>query len=55
MVPYQDSILEHYASGQFFTREYGIKGEEVHARAERKTGRPSPFSSDLAPTWEMRS
>ena len=36
MVPYQDSILEHYASGQFFTREYGIKGEEVHARAERE-------------------
>jgi len=35
MVPYKDSILEHYASGQFFTREYGIKGEEVHVRAGR--------------------
>jgi glucokinase len=34
-VPYKESILEHYASGQFFTREYGIKGEEVHALAER--------------------
>jgi len=33
MVPYKDSILEHYASGQFFTREYGLKGEEVHLRA----------------------
>ncbi len=36
MVPYKDSILEHYASGQFFTRECGIKGEEVHSRAERR-------------------
>jgi len=35
MVPYKDSILEHYASGQFFTREYGIKGEEAHCRAGR--------------------
>jgi glucokinase len=35
MIPYKDSILEHYASGQFFTRSYGIRGEEVHARAER--------------------
>jgi glucokinase len=33
MVPYKDSILEHYASGQFFTREYGIKGEDFHLRA----------------------
>jgi glucokinase len=35
MIPYQDSILEHYASGQYFTRTHGLKGEEAHARAER--------------------
>ncbi len=35
MVPYGDSVLEHYASGQFFERRHGIRGEEAHARAER--------------------
>jgi len=35
MVPYKDSILEHYASGQYFTRTFGVRGEEVHAWAER--------------------
>ena len=35
MIPYGDSILEHYASGQYFERQYGIKGEEAQARAER--------------------
>jgi glucokinase len=35
MILYKDTILEHYASGQFFVRNYGIRGEEVHSRAER--------------------
>ncbi|OGD22885.1 MAG: sugar kinase [Candidatus Aminicenantes bacterium RBG_16_63_16] len=35
MIPYGDSILEHYASGQYFERRYGIRGEEAQARAER--------------------
>ena len=35
MILYKDSILEHYASGQYFTRTHGIKGEEVHSRAGR--------------------
>ncbi len=34
MIPYRDSILEHYCSGQYFTRACGVRGEEVHARAE---------------------
>lgn len=33
MIPYKDSILEHYASGQYFTRTHGVRGEEVHSRA----------------------
>ncbi len=32
-IPYQDSILEHYCSGQFFTGEHGIKGSELYQRA----------------------
>ncbi|UBM61817.1 ROK family protein [Candidatus Sulfidibacterium hydrothermale] len=32
-LPYKDSILEHYCSGQFFTREYGITGKEARERA----------------------
>ena len=35
MIPYKDSILEHYCSGQYFTRAFGVRGEEVHARAGR--------------------
>jgi len=35
MMPYGDSILEHYASGQYFERRHGIKGEEAQARADR--------------------
>jgi glucokinase len=35
MVPYKDSVLEHYASGQFFERRHGLRGEEAQARAER--------------------
>ncbi len=35
MIPYKDSILEHYCSGQYFVREHGIKGEDLFARAAR--------------------
>jgi glucokinase len=35
MMPYGDSILEHYASGQYFERRHGLKGEEAQARAGR--------------------
>jgi len=34
-IPYKDSILEHYSSGQYFTRAHGVRGEEVHSRARR--------------------
>jgi len=33
MIPYKQSILEHYCSGQFFSRLVGVKGEEVFERA----------------------
>jgi glucokinase len=33
MIPYRDSILEHYASGQYFTRAHGVRGEDLHSRA----------------------
>ncbi|MGB7296264.1 MAG: ROK family protein [Candidatus Aminicenantales bacterium] len=36
MIPYKESILEHYCSGQYFIREHGIKGEEIFARATRR-------------------
>lgn len=32
-LPYKDSILEHYCSGQFFQRQYNITGEEVSQKA----------------------
>ncbi len=32
-LPYKDGILEHYCSGQFFQRQYGITGKEVSQRA----------------------
>jgi len=35
MIPYKDSILEHYCSGQYFTRAQGIRGEDFFARASR--------------------
>lgn len=35
MVPYKDSVLEHYASGQYFMRQHGIGGDEAYARASR--------------------
>jgi len=34
-LPYKDGILEHYCSGQFFQRQYGITGKEVSERAGR--------------------
>ncbi len=33
MVPYKDSILEHYCSGQFFPKQLGLIGEEVYEKA----------------------
>lgn len=33
MIPYRDSILEHYAAGQFFTR-FGSDGARLHVDAE---------------------
>jgi glucokinase len=33
MFPYKQSILEHYCSGQFFTRLVGVRGEEVYDKA----------------------
>ncbi len=32
-IPYLEGIFEHYASGQFFERAYGISGDEVAKRA----------------------
>ncbi|MDZ7718986.1 MAG: ROK family protein [Balneolaceae bacterium] len=33
MIPYKESILEHYASGSFFPRQLGLIGEEVYEKA----------------------
>jgi glucokinase len=33
MIPYKDSILEHYCSGQYFVREHRVRGEDLFARA----------------------
>lgn len=35
MIPYLDSIYEHYCSGQFFTKNFQQTGEEVFQRAVR--------------------
>jgi len=35
IIPYKKSILEYYCSGQFFTGEYGIRGDQVYARAKQ--------------------
>lgn len=35
MIPYKDSILEHYCSGQYFVRAHGIRGEDLFAKASR--------------------
>jgi len=34
-VPYRDSILEHYCSGQFFSRAHGMRGSELYEKARR--------------------
>jgi glucokinase len=34
-IPYKKSILEYYCGGQFFRGEYGIRGEQVYARAKQ--------------------
>ena len=34
-IPYKKSILEYYCGGQFFMGEYGIRGEQVYARAKQ--------------------
>jgi glucokinase len=36
MIPYKDSVLEHYCSGQYFVRAHGVRGEELFARATRR-------------------
>ncbi len=36
MIPYKDSILERYCSGQYFVRAHGVRGEELFARAARR-------------------
>jgi glucokinase len=36
MIPYKESILEHYCSGQYFERAHGIRGDELFARASRR-------------------
>lgn len=33
MIPYKNSILEHYCSGQFFPRQLGLIGEGVYEKA----------------------
>jgi glucokinase len=33
MLPYRESIFEHYCSGQFFERHHGRRGAEVHRSA----------------------
>ena len=38
MIPYKDTILEHYCSGQYFERAHGVRGEELFARASRGEG-----------------
>jgi glucokinase len=35
MIPYKDSILEHYCSGQYFVRAHGVRGEALFARASQ--------------------
>lgn len=35
-LPYKDSILEYYCSGQFFQRQYGMSGKEVSEKAQKE-------------------
>lgn len=34
-IPYRDSILERYCSGQFFLEKHGVRGSELYRRAKR--------------------
>ena len=34
-ISYRDQIIEHYCSGQFFIKEYGIKGQQVFEQADQ--------------------
>lgn len=34
MLPYKESIFEHYCSGMFFEREFGISGKRVYEKAQ---------------------
>lgn len=38
MIPYRDTILEHYCSGQFFQKEHSISGGELFQRANKGDG-----------------
>jgi glucokinase len=38
MIPYRDSVLERYASGQYFERQHGVRGDEAFARAQQGDG-----------------
>lgn len=33
MIPYKKSILEHYCSGQFFSKLVGVNGEDIYEKA----------------------
>ena len=35
MVPFKNHNLEYYCSGQFFSNEYGVTGEEIFHKAEK--------------------
>lgn len=35
MIPYKDSVYEHYCAGLFFERQHGLNGEEVFRCASR--------------------
>ena len=40
-IPYKEHTVEYYCSGQFFTRECGVSGEEIFERAS--AGDPAAF------------
>lgn len=51
-IPYRDSVLESYSSGQFFSRKYGVRGSELYQRANEGDNRARAifreFGSHLA-------
>ncbi len=46
-IPYRDGIFEHYCSGQFFQRQYNMKGEEVSALAVQGDDRAKTIFSEF--------